>query len=64
MHGADAVDFRSAAATRPVEDVRLSTGAGFLYALHGGIMTMPGLPASPAGERIDIDADGRIVGLF
>lgn len=48
----------------PVRDVRLSAGAGFLYALCGDIMTMPGLPSRPAGENVDIDADGRIVGLF
>ena len=47
----------------PVRDVRLSAGAGFLYALCGDIMTMPGLPSHPAGEGIDIDADGNIVGL-
>ncbi|HEY5506371.1 MAG TPA: formate--tetrahydrofolate ligase, partial [Coriobacteriia bacterium] len=48
----------------PVRDVRLSAGAGFLYALCGDIMTMPGLPSRPAGEQVDIDADGNIVGLF
>lgn len=48
----------------PVRDVRLSAGAGFLYALCGDIMTMPGLPSRPAGEQVDIDADGQIVGLF
>lgn len=48
----------------PVRDVRLSAGAGFLYALCGDIMTMPGLPSRPAGENVDIDADGQIVGLF
>ncbi len=48
----------------PVRDVRLSAGAGFLYALCGDIMTMPGLPSRPAGENMDIDADGTIVGLF
>lgn len=48
----------------PVRDVKLSAGAGFLYALCGDIMTMPGLPSRPAGENIDIDEDGRIVGLF
>jgi formate--tetrahydrofolate ligase len=47
----------------PVRDVRLSAGAGYLYALCGDIMTMPGLPSHPAGEGIDIDADGNIVGL-
>jgi formyltetrahydrofolate synthetase len=48
----------------PVNDVRLSAGAGFLYAVCGDIMTMPGLPSRPAGEQVDIDADGNIVGLF
>ncbi|HEY5549343.1 MAG TPA: formate--tetrahydrofolate ligase [Coriobacteriia bacterium] len=50
--------------TLPVRDVRLSAGAGFLYVLCGDIMTMPGLPSHPAGENVDIDADGNIVGLF
>lgn len=48
----------------PVREVRLSAGAGFVVAVCGQIMTMPGLPASPAAERIDVDADGEIVGLF
>jgi formate--tetrahydrofolate ligase len=48
----------------PVRDIRLSAGAGFLYALCGDIMTMPGLPSRPAGENMDIDADGTVVGLF
>ncbi len=48
----------------PVRDVRLSAGAGFLYALCGDIMTMPGLPSRPAGESVDIDSDGNVVGLF
>lgn len=47
-----------------VRDIRLSAGAGFVYALCGSMMTMPGLPASPAGERIDVDADGNVYGLF
>lgn len=47
-----------------VRDVRLSAGAGFLYALTGDIMTMPGLPARPAGENIDIGPDGSVRGLF
>lgn len=47
-----------------VRDVRLSAGAGFLYALCGDIMTMPGLPGRPAGENIDIDPDGTVRGLF
>jgi formate--tetrahydrofolate ligase len=48
----------------PIREVRLSAGAGFVVAVCGQIMTMPGLPASPAAERIDVDADGEIVGLF
>jgi len=47
----------------PVRDVRVSAGAGFVYALCGDITTMPGLPGKPAGEHIDIDADGNVVGL-
>ncbi len=47
-----------------VRNVRVSAGAGFLVALTGDIMTMPGLPKAPAAERIDVDADGRITGLF
>ena len=47
----------------PVRDVRLSAGAGFVVALCGDIMTMPGLPRHPASERIRVDADGEIVGL-
>jgi formate--tetrahydrofolate ligase len=50
--------------TVPVRDVRLSAGAGFLYALLGDIRTMPGLPSAPGGEAVDIDENGRIVGLF
>jgi len=50
--------------TLHVRDVRLSAGAGFLYALCGDIMTMPGLPARPAGEKIDIEPDGTVRGLF
>ncbi len=48
----------------PVRDVRLSAGAGFVYALCGDIMTMPGLPSKPAGENIDIDTEGNVRGLF
>jgi len=46
-----------------VREVRASLGAGFLYPLLGEMTTMPGLPTNPAGERIDIDKDGNIVGL-
>jgi formate--tetrahydrofolate ligase len=47
----------------PVAEVRLSAGAGFVVALCGEVMTMPGLPRSPSAERIGLDADGRIVGI-
>ena len=40
------------------------TGAGFIVALAGDIMTMPGLPEHPAAENIDVDEQGRITGLF
>ncbi|NIP72382.1 MAG: formate--tetrahydrofolate ligase, partial [Gammaproteobacteria bacterium] len=49
--------------TIPVRDIRLSAGAGFCVVLTGDIMTMPGLPKVPAAEKIDIDADGNVVGL-
>ncbi|MBS4461029.1 formate--tetrahydrofolate ligase [Aerococcaceae bacterium zg-B36] len=47
-----------------IKELRLSAGAGFIVALTGDIMTMPGLPKVPAAESIDIDAQGQIVGLF
>ncbi len=47
-----------------VRNVKVSAGAGFVVALTGDILTMPGLPASPAAERIDVSPDGRIIGLF
>lgn len=50
--------------TLTISDVRPSLGAGFLVCLAGDIMTMPGLPAKPAAENVDIDADGQITGLF
>jgi formate--tetrahydrofolate ligase len=49
--------------TMPVREVRASVGAGFVYPICGEVRTMPGLSSSPAAERIDIDADGEIVGL-
>jgi len=48
----------------PIRDIRASVGAGFLYPLCGDMRTMPGLPKTPAGDNIDIDADGNVVGLF
>jgi len=47
-----------------VREVRISAGAGFVVAICGSIMTMPGLPKKPAAEFIDIDDDGNITGLF
>ena len=50
--------------TVSVKNVRVSAGAGFIVVLTGDIMTMPGLPKSPAAERIDVDENGKISGLF
>ena len=50
--------------TVTVRNVRISAGAGFVVVLTGDIMTMPGLPKSPAAERIDVDENGKISGLF
>ena len=47
-----------------VRNLKVSAGAGFLVALTGNIMTMPGLPKVPAAEKIDVDENGRITGLF
>ena len=47
-----------------VREIKLSAGAGFIVVLTGAIMTMPGLPKVPAANNIDIDADGKITGLF
>ena len=47
-----------------IRDVRLANGAGFIVAIAGDIMSMPGLPKVPAAEKIDIDNDGKITGLF
>lgn len=50
--------------TVTVRNLKISAGAGFIVALTGDIMTMPGLPKLPAAERIDIDDNGKIIGLF
>ena len=50
--------------TVTIKNVKVSAGAGFVVVLTGDIMTMPGLPKSPAAERIDVDEDGKITGLF
>ena len=49
--------------TVEVRELRLSAGAGFVVALTGEVMTMPGLPRTPASARIDLDEQGRVVGL-
>jgi len=50
--------------TVTIKNVKISAGAGFVVVLTGEIMTMPGLPKVPAAEKIDVDEDGKIVGLF
>src|SRR5699024_6686961 len=50
--------------TVTVRNLKVSAGAGFLVALTGDIMTMPGLPKVPAAEKVDVDENGRISGLF
>jgi formate--tetrahydrofolate ligase len=50
--------------TVPVREVRLSAGAGFVVVITGEIMTMPGLPKVPSSERIFLNEDGQIEGLF
>ena len=50
--------------TVTIKNVKISAGAGFLVVLTGDIMTMPGLPKAPAAERIDVDENGKITGLF
>ena len=47
-----------------VRELKVSAGAGFLVAKTGDIMTMPGLPKKPAAVNIDVDAEGKITGLF
>ncbi len=50
--------------TVEITEIRVAAGAGFVIAIAGNMMTMPGLPRTPAAEKIDVDPDGRIVGLF
>ncbi|MGO5967828.1 formate--tetrahydrofolate ligase, partial [Streptococcus pyogenes] len=50
--------------TVTISNLKVSAGAGFIVALTGAIMTMPGLPKVPASEKIDIDEEGNITGLF
>ncbi len=48
----------------PIREVRASVGAGFIYPICGEMRTMPGLPSHPAAEQVDLDGEGRVVGLF
>jgi len=50
--------------TVKIREVELSSGAGFIVPIAGTIMRMPGLPGTPSAEKIDIDDDGKISGLF
>lgn len=50
--------------TLPIREVRASVGAGFIYPICGDMRTMPALPEHPAAERVDIDENGNVVGLF
>ncbi|MBU0635209.1 MAG: formate--tetrahydrofolate ligase [Candidatus Omnitrophica bacterium] len=50
--------------TLPIRDVNASVGAGFIYPLCGTMRTMPGLPTTPCGTKVDIDETGKVVGLF
>ncbi len=50
--------------TVTIKNVKVSAGAGFIVVMTGDILTMPGLPKSPAAERIDVDENGKITGLF
>ena len=47
-----------------VRNLKVSAGAGFIVALTGDVLTMPGLPKVPAAENIDVDENGKITGLF
>jgi len=50
--------------TLPIREVRASVGAGFIYPLVGEMRTMLGLPDHPAAEAVDLDEEGRVIGLF
>ena len=72
VHGEDAVQLldrpgassaRRPGMSSPVREVRLAAGAGFVVAICGEIMTMPGLPRVPAAEGMRLDAEGRVQGL-
>jgi formate--tetrahydrofolate ligase len=48
----------------PIREFRLCAGAGFVVAILGEMMTMPGLPKVPAAKNMDMDADGNLIGVF
>jgi len=50
--------------TLPVKEFRLNAGAGFVVAILGNMMTMPGLPKVPAANNMDMDDDGNLIGVF
>ena len=50
--------------TLPIRDISASMGSGFLYPLCGEMRTMPGLPSVPAFTKVDLDEDGKVLGLF
>ncbi len=50
--------------TVPIREVRASVGAGFIYPLLGEMRTMPGLPSRPVFMNVDLDEEGKVVGLF
>ena len=50
--------------TLPIRELRLNAGAGFIVAVCGTMMTMPGLPRIPAAENMDMDEDGNLLGMF
>ena len=50
--------------TLPIRELRLNAGAGFVVAVCGTMMTMPGLPRVPAAENMDMDEDGNLLGMF
>ena len=50
--------------TLPIRELRLNSGAGFIVAVCGSMMTMPGLPIRPAAMDMDMDEDGRLTGVF
>ena len=57
-------DLKDVYKRQEVREVSLAAGAGFVVVICGTIMTMPGLPKKPAAVGIDVDADGKITGLF